>query len=293
MTVTAAVPATAPPPGPPPGAARAARRRPPPALAIAVLFLGLVLLALLVPGLLATHGPTALDYTAALRPPSPAHWFGTDESGRDLYSRVVFGARPSLVIGLGAAGLALVLAVVLGGLAALGSRLVAGVVGRVIEVVFAFPTLLLALLLVAVLGPSALTQVVAVGVGTSPGYARMVRAQILSVKGAGYVEAAVALGHPARRILLRQVLPNAFRPLIAVFTLAVGQSIVWASSLAFLGLGVAPPASEWGALLDAGRQYVVRAPWLIVVPGAVIVVLALAATVVGRHVQAALEKGDR
>lgn len=275
------------------GGATARRRPPAPGLVLALATLAAVLVALVAPGLLATHPPTAIDYAAALQAPSSEHLFGTDESGRDLFSRVVHGARPSLAIGLGAAGLALVLAVLLGGLAALGSRLVAGTVGRVIEVVFAFPTLLLALLLVAVLGPSALTQVVAVGVGTSPGYARMVRAQILSARGSGYVEAAVALGHARTRILRRHVLPNAFRPLVAVFTLAVGQSIVWASSLSFLGLGVAPPSSEWGALLDAGRLYVTRAPWLIVVPGAVIVVLALAATVVGRHVQAALEKGDR
>jgi peptide/nickel transport system permease protein len=267
-------------------------RRLRPGLVAAVVTLAVVVLAAVAPGVLARRSPTAMDFRAPLQPPSIEHWFGTDESGRDLYTRVVHGARMSLEIGVGAAAVALVLALLLGTLAALGPRSVAAVVDRLVEVLFSFPTLLLALLLVAVLGPSALTQLFAVGVGSAPGYARMVRAQVLSAKGSGYVEAAVGLGHSRSRIVRRHVLPNALRPLVAVFTLAVGQSIVWASSMSFLGLGVAPPASEWGALLDAGRQYIVIAPWLVVVPGAVIVVLALAATVVGRHIQAALEKGD-
>jgi peptide/nickel transport system permease protein len=120
----------------------------------------------------------------------------------------------------------------------------------------------------------------------------MVRGQVLSARSSGYVEAAVALGHSRGRIIVRHILPNALRPLVAIFTLSVGQSIVWASGMSFLGMGVAPPASEWGALLDAGREFIIRAPWLIIFPGAVIVVLALSVTVVGRHMQAALEKGN-
>jgi len=151
-----------------------------------------LLLAAAWPALLATHSPTANDFAAALQPPSFAHWFGTDEAGRDLYSRVVWGARESLLIGAGAATVSLGLAVVLGTAAALGGRILSGVVGFVLEVAFAFPALLLALLLVAVLGPSAWTQVLAVGIGTAPGYARIVRAQVLAARSSGYVEAAVA-----------------------------------------------------------------------------------------------------
>jgi peptide/nickel transport system permease protein len=121
----------------------------------------------------------------------------------------------------------------------------------------------------------------------------MIRGQILAAKGSAYVEAATALGHSRPRIVLSHILPNALRPLVAVFALSVGQSIVWASSLSFLGLGVAPPSSEWGALLDAGRQYIVQSPWLIVVPGVVIVAVALAATTIGRHLQSHLEKGEK
>ncbi|MFD3446950.1 ABC transporter permease [Microbacteriaceae bacterium 4G12] len=268
-------------------------RRLAPDLVAAVLVLGFFAVALAAPSVLAPRDPFALDLVNALRPPSPEHWFGTDESGRDLYTRIVHGARQSLLIGVGATVLSLVIALVLGSLAALAGRIVAGTVNRVVEVLFAFPTLLLALLLVAVLGPSAWTQVVAVGVGTAPGYARMIRGQILSAKNSGYVEAAVALGHPRGWILRTHVLPNAIRPLVAVFALSVGQSIVWASSLSFLGLGVAPPAPEWGALLDAGKIYVTQAWWLTVLPGLVIVVLALATTTIGKHIQSALEKGEK
>lgn len=259
------------------------------ALALVVFFA----LATFVPDLLAPYDPVASDYASALQGPSWTHWFGTDSSGRDLYSRVIFGTRESLAIGLGAAAVGLVLSLILGSLAALGVKPVAVVVDRFVEVMFAFPALLLALLLVAILGPSALTQVLAVGLGTAPGYARMVRGQILSAKNSGYVEAATALGHSRARIVRAHILPNALRPLVAVFALSVGQSIVWASSLSFLGLGVAPPASEWGALLDAGRAYITQAGWLIVIPGLVIVSVALAATTIGRHLQAHLEKGEK
>lgn len=263
-----------------------------PGLVAAVAVLSLVALATVVPQALARYSPTAMDFDSPLQAPSWQHWLGTDESGRDLYSRIVHGARLSVTIGVGAATLALILALVLGTVAALGPRTLGGAVDRLIEVLFAFPHLLLALLLVAVLSPSAATQLLAVGIGGAPGYARMVRGQVLSARSSGYVEAAVALGHSRGRIIVRHILPNALRPLVAIFTLSVGQSIVWASGMSFLGMGVAPPASEWGALLDAGREFIIRAPWLIIFPGAVIVVLALSVTVVGRHMQAALEKGN-
>ncbi|GAA1703106.1 ABC transporter permease [Microcella alkalica] len=260
---------------------------------LALSYVAVLAVAALAPGFLAPSSPTAVDYAAALLPPSLEHPFGTDESGRDLYTRIVHGAADSLSIGLGAAALAIVCAIALGALAALGPRPIAALVDRVIEVLFAFPTLLLALLLIAITGPSATTQIIAVGLGSAPGYARMVRGQIRQAAGSGYVEAAVALGHGRARILRRHVLPNALRPLVAVAALAVGQSIVWASSLSFLGLGVAPPSPEWGALLDAGRPYVIQAGWLIVIPGLVIVALALAATSIGRHLQHRLESGAR
>ncbi|WP_236967016.1 ABC transporter permease [Microbacterium aurantiacum] len=279
---------------PRPGAPADRKRTPRPAwgLIVSLVVLGLFALAAVAPAVLATHSPTAQDFANALRPPSAQFWFGTDEGGRDLYSRVVYGTRESLLIGVGAAGLAMVIAVVFGSVAALGDRVTAAVVNRVIEVAFAFPILLFALLMVAILGPSAGTAILAVGISTAPGYARMVRGQILAERNAGYVEAARALGHPRGRIIGQHILPNAMRPLVALFTMSIGQSIVWASGLAFLGLGVAPPSSEWGALLDAGRAYLLQAPWLTFIPGAVILVLALAATTVGRRIQNHLEKAQ-
>lgn len=273
--------------------ARLAVARRPWSLYLALGFTGLAALAAVAPGVLAPAGPSASDYASVLLPPSPAHPLGTDEAGRDLLTRVTHGAGPSLLIGVGAATVSLLLAIVLGTLAALSPRPARVAVDRLLEILFAFPALLLALLLIAIAGPSAWTQVFAVGIGTAPGYARMVRGQILAARGSGYVEAAVALGHAPGRILRAHILPNALRPLVAVFALSVGQSIVWASGLSFLGLGVAPPSPEWGALLDAGRTYVQVAPWLLVLPGLVIVLLALSATVIGRHLQLRIEKGHR
>ncbi len=154
---------------------------------------------------------------------------------------------------------------------------------------FAFPHLFLALLFVTIFEATTTTLIVAVGIGSVPGYARMIRGQFLAVKNAAYVEAATALGHSRWRIIRQHIFPNAMRPLVVMMTLGLGQSIVWASGLAFLGLGVAPPSPEWGALLDAGRNYVVSAWWLEVMPGLAIIVFALSVTVIGRFLQQRLE----
>lgn len=247
------------------------------------------LLAAVAPELLQTHGAFKLDLNATLQPPSLAHLFGTDQAGRDLYSRVVKGAGQSLAIGIGATALSMTLAILLGVTAGLSGRLVDGAISRLLDTLFAFPTLFLALLVVAVFGTTVTTQIVAVGIGTAPGYARMIRGQVLAVRGAAYVEAAKALGHPFLRIVRQHIFPNAMRPLVAMLTLGVGQAIIWASGLAFLGLGVAPPSPEWGALLDAGRNYITRAWWLEVMPGLAIVTFALSVTIIGRHLQDRLE----
>jgi peptide/nickel transport system permease protein len=199
------------------------------------------------PALLQTHAPFRTDLAASLRPPSLDHLFGTDRSGRDLFSRVVEDTRASLEIGIGATSLSLALALLLGVTAGLAGGAVDRAIGRFLEVMLAFPNLFPALLLITVFEATPATLIAAVGIGTAPGCARMVRGQFLAVKGAGYVEAARALGHSRLRILRRHILPNAMRPLVALVTLGVGQSIVWASILAFLGLGVAAPSPEWGA----------------------------------------------
>lgn len=267
-------------------------RRVPVTVWIAGAFAALLVIASFAPGILATADPRAINLGSPLAPPSWEHWFGTDQSGRDLYSRIVHGTGQSLLIGLGATGVGVGLAVVFGSWAALGGRWADAIIGRAIEVLFAFPILLLAMVFIAVYGPSVPTLVLAVGLGIAPGYARMVRAQVMSVHRSGYVQAARALGHPPAKILVQHVLPNALRPLLAVLTLGIGQSIVWASGLAFLGFGVAPPSPEWGALLEAGRPYITAAWWLEIIPGLAVLATALTATSLGKYVESTLE-GDR
>lgn len=261
----------------------------PTGLAAALVVIVLLLVAIIAPTLLEPQDPLAIDLDEVLAPPSLAHPFGTDLNGRDLFSRVVAGTRPSLGIGFGAVTVAALIAVSLGIVAGLSSRVAGMLANRWIEVLFAFPTILLGLLLVSVFGPGATTLIFAVGIGIAPGYARIVRGQVLAVRTAPYVEAATALGHSRTRILLQHIAPNSLRPLIVTVTLGVGQSIIWASGLAYLGLGVPPPAAEWGALLDSGRTYITVAWWLEILPGLVIVIVALAFTTVGRHLGARLE----
>ena len=276
-------------------APRPARRRPARSgrigLVAAGAVVGTVLLAALVPGLLAPQDPLEISLSESFAPPSAEHLFGTDQSGRDVFSRVIHGARQSLVIGLGATAIGLLGALVLGMLGGLGGRIADGAVTRVIEVLYAFPGILLALILIAVYGNSALTQMVAVGIATMPGYARMVRGQLLVVRTSAYVEAARALGHPPLRILVRTILPNAFRPLTVLVTLGIGQAIVWAAALGFLGMGVQPPTAEWGAMLNAGRSYIQQAWWMDFFPGITIVLFTLSLTVLGRHLQRATDAG--
>lgn len=239
-------------------------------------------LAVVAPGLLAHHDPIAIAPTQAFQPPSPTHPFGTDESGRDVFARVVFGARASLGVGALATAIGVGLALVLGFAAGLGPRAVDSVVARVIEVLFALPTMVLALLLVAVRGPGLAASVVAVGLATAPGYARILRARVRAVAGSGFVQAARLEGTPASRVLTRHIIPNSLWPLLAVLTLGIGQAVVWVAGLSFLGLGALPPSPEWGAMLNAGRVYLTRAWWLTLGPGLAITLTAAALTGLGR-----------
>jgi peptide/nickel transport system permease protein len=268
---------------------RGRARRLTPGVVLAWLVLAFLAISVTFPGLLAHEGPLAVNPAHALQGPSLSHLFGTDQSGRDVFSRVVYGARESLPIGIAATAVGLVIAIVLGFAAALGGRWADAVISRFLEVLFAFPSLLLGLLFVAMFGAGVGSLIIAVGIGSAPGYARMIRGQVIAVKHAPYVEAARILGHSRLRIMLGSIFPNAMRPLLVLGTLGIGQSIVWASALSFLGLGAAPPAPEWGAMLAAGRDFISSAWWLEFFPGAVIVATALAATALGRHLQRRME----
>lgn len=246
----------------------------------------LVVVAALWPGLLATADPTAVAATQAYQPPGAAGLFGTDASGRDVYSRVIHGAGQSLGIGAAATGIGMAAGLLLGFGAALGPRWLDAVLSRVIEVLFALPSLVLALLLVAVMGAGVRASVIAVGVATAPGYARILRSRAQHVARSSYVQAARLEGISAPRVFLRHVLPNTVWPLVALATLGVGQAIVWVSALSYLGLGALPPSPEWGAMLNDGRLHITTAWWLTVAPGLAITVTAAAMTMLGRRVGA-------
>lgn len=262
------------------------RRRPvPAAIAVPAIAVGALALTAIAPGLLAPGDPLAMNPAIAFSPPSAEHWFGTDESGRDVYTRVIHGARDSLSIGVLATVIGLGLGLVLGAIAGWGSKAVDFGVNRFLEVLFAFPNLLLALLVITILGPGVVTTTLAVGLSTAPGYARMIRSQVHSVKRSGYVEASVVQGRSPGFIIRRHVLPNVAAPLFILATLGVGQAIVWASSLSFLGLGATPPAPEWGAMLSAGRGYMSIAWWITLFPGLFIVLAAASTTLLGHSLQ--------
>ncbi|TFD21167.1 ABC transporter permease [Cryobacterium sp. TMS1-13-1] len=244
----------------------------------------LLLIAAVVPQFLAPGDPLAIDPLAAFSPPTFAHGFGTDESGRDIYTRVVHGTQYSLVIGIAATAIGLGLGVVLGTLAGMLGPIVDFTVNRFLEVLFAFPGLLLALLFILVFGPGVATATIAVGLSTAPGYARIIRAQLIAVRGAAFVEAATVLGRTRWQILVRHILPNTLAPLFVLATLGVGQAIVWAATLSYLGLGAEPPTAEWGAMLSAGRTYITSAWWMSFFPGLFIVLTAVTATVLGRSI---------
>ena len=246
------------------------------------LFVLLLLVLALLPGLLAPGDPLAVNPADAFQSPRPAHPMGTDESGRDVYTRVVHGARDSLFIGAAATALGMGVAIVLGTAAALSPRWLDQAILRILEALYAIPSLLMALLIIAFTGPGVGPAIIAVGLSTAPGYARLVRSQIRTLKDSEMLEAATVLGRGTLLRVRNHLVPNALRPLLALITLGVGQAVIWASALSFLGLGTAPPAPEWGAMLAAGRTYLHLAWWLSFFPGLAIVTVAAGATMIGR-----------
>ncbi|WP_110588754.1 ABC transporter permease [Microbacterium suaedae] len=250
---------------------------------LATLVAVLIGVAVVAPGLLAPGDPLAVSPAEGFQAPSPAHPFGTDESGRDVLTRVVHGAAASAGIGLAATAIGIGLGLLIGFASGLGTRLVDGALSRVVEVLYALPTLVMALLFVAVLGPGPRSSILAIGLATAPGYARMIRARVRQVAGSDYVSYARHEGVSAPTVFARHVVPNTLWPLIAMITLGIGQAIVWVSALSFLGLGAEPPSPEWGSMLNAGRVYLGTAWWMTFFPGLAIVVTATALTVLGRR----------
>src|SRR5437867_1267304 len=258
---------------------RRLRRRPLVIAAFAVLAL-FVILAVAAP-LLAPHDPIALIPGAVLRPPSRSFPLGTDELGRDVLSRVIHGARIPLRIGLVTIGIALVLGTVIGVLAGFYGGVIDGVLMAVMEVLLAFPQILLAMAILAMLGPSLTNAMIAVGLSAVPVYARTARGTTLSVRAMDYVEAARAIGVGDGRILARHVLPNMISPVVVLATAGVGIAILIAAGLSYLGLGAQPPTPEWGAMLSQARAYLRNAWWMATFPGLAITLVVISLNLCG------------
>ena len=250
----------------------------------------LLLLAILAP-LLARHDPIRVDLLRQLQPPSAEHWMGTDVQGRDVWARLVYGARISLAVGLISQSIALALGLSLGLIAGYFGRWVDDLVMRLADITLAFPTLLLLIAMVAALQPSLIVVFVTVGFVGWAGMARLVRGQVLVVRQLEYVQAARALGMPDRRIISRHVLPNVLAPVIIATTLGMAGAIMAEAALSFLGLGVQPPTPSWGAMIADGRDLsqLRASPWTSLFPGLAIGVTVLGFNLLGDALRDALD----
>lgn len=263
-------------------------RRRPVALASALVLLVVVVAAVFAPWV-APYDPLATSWSLVRKAPSAAHWFGTDEVGRDVLSRVIWGARASLSAGLIAVAIAVLVGVPLGMLAGYVGGVLDSVIGRLTDAMLAIPFLILAIALAAFLGPSLSNAMIAIGVSATPIFVRLARGQVLSARAEDWVEAARAVGNPRARILMRHILPNILPPVLVQSTLAIATAIIAEASLSFLGLGQQPPAPSWGSMLNTAQRFLTQAPWLAVFPGLAIFVTVLAFNLLGDALRDALD----
>ncbi|MGH2404156.1 MAG: ABC transporter permease [bacterium] len=238
---------------------------------------------------LAPYDPIRITPDAALQAPGGKYLLGTDVLGRDILSRLIHGARISLRVGLVSVGIAAMAGTTLGLLAGFYGRWLDLVVMRLIDLMLAFPNVLLALAIIAILGPSIFNLMIAVGISATPGYARLVRGSVLSAKENVYVEAAVAVGAADGLIIWRHILPNVLAPIIILATLGMAGAILTGAALSFLGLGVQPPTPEWGTMLSDGRNYLRKAWWITTFPGLAIMITVLAINMLGDGLRDALD----
>lgn len=235
------------------------------------------------------YDPNDQSFRIKLKPPSTEHWLGTDEFGRDVLSRVLVGTRVALYVGIVPVIVAMTIGVTLGLAAGYYGKSVDQVIMRLIDILLAFPWLLLAIGIMAVLGPGINNVVIAVAIVNIPAFARIVRGSVLSIKEKEYVEAARAMGQPNPQIITRHVLANAWAPIIVLATLSIGQAIIYAAGLSFIGLGTQPPNADWGVMLSSGREYLRDAPWLGFFPGLAILITVLAFNLFGDGLRDALD----
>lgn len=262
--------------------------RNPLALAGALFLLAVILVGILAP-IIAPHSPTDQDILARLQRPTSTHWLGTDELGRDELSRLIYGARTSLFIGFVGTAAGVVLGTILGLAAGFFGGWLDTLSMRLIDIMYAFPGILLAILIVAVMGPGLFNLVVALAIWGVPTLARIVRASVLSLKTEQFVEASQAIGAGRVRIMFRHLLPNCLAPIIVYATLGVAGALLTTAGLGFLGIGVQPPGAEWGEMLSVGRDYIQEAPLLLIVPGVAIFLAVLSLNVIGDALRDALD----
>jgi peptide/nickel transport system permease protein len=253
-----------------------------------VIVLAMVALAVLAPWI-APFDPLATSFALVRKAPSGAHWFGTDEVGRDLLSRVLWGGRASLAAGVISVSIALGLGLPLGMMAGYAGGVLDAIVSRITDAMLAIPFLILAIALAAFLGPSLGNAMIAIGITAMPIFVRLARGQVMNVRAEEYVEAARAVGNPPARILLRHVLPNILPPMTVQATLAIAAAIIAEASLSFLGLGQQPPAPSWGSMLNTAQRFLTQAPWMAVFPGVAIFLTVLAFNLVGDGLRDALD----
>jgi len=251
-----------------------------------------ILLALFAP-LISPYDPIATSWTLVRKPPSVLHWFGTDELGRDIVARVIYGARASLLAGLISVAIALSIGVPLGLLAGYRGGFVDALIGRITDAMLACPFLILAIALAAFLGPSLGNAMIAIGVSATPVFVRLTRGQVMSVKVEDYVEAARSIGNPRWRIALFHILPNIMPALLVQATLSIAAAIIAEAALSFLGLGQQPPAPSWGSMLNAAQRFLTNAPWMAVWPGLAIFLVVFSLNLVGDGLRDALDPRTR
>ena len=246
----------------------------------ATILLVIAALALLAP-VITAYNPEVMAPLDRLQPPSAAHFFGTDDFGRDVLTRVLFGAQISLVVGLVSVAVASIAGSLLGVVAGYTGGTTDSVIMRLIDVMLAFPSILLALVIVAILGRSLPNVMLAVGISTIPVYTRIVRGSTLSIKEADFILSARAIGAPSWRIMLRHILPNVIAPIIVVTTNGIAGAIISGAALSFLGRGAQPPTPEWGLMLSEGRNYLRQASWVTTFPGLAIMITVMAINLLG------------
>jgi peptide/nickel transport system permease protein len=259
------------------------------ALGVVVSFIAVAMLA----GVLSPYDPIATSWSAVRKAPSAAHWFGTDEIGRDVLSRVIFGTRASLLAGVVSVSIALAFGVPIGLAAGYIGGWVDALISRMTDAMLACPFLILAIALAAFLGPSLTNAMIAIGISATPIFIRLTRAQALQVKVEDYVEAARAVGNSHLRIALRHILPNVVPPLIVQATLAIAAAIIAEAALSFLGLGQQPPEPSWGSMLNTAKNYIDNAPWMAIWPGLSIFLLVLCFNLLGDGLRDAFDPRGR